>query len=229
MRFPVLSPAVLTVFLFFSPPAGAQEAGEEKEGSIPAVAQAQTQQTEGAAAGGDAASDSDGSRSEPLPEGEEILVKGGWIRIEKKGAERKGTYSVVSSSASAYEGEALEERQDARARRVEARPPPERADGGQAYRKKTLRCPKEKEAYLRELFRIAGINTIDVPFPLELLQALEETPGVLNLAPSLPLAWAGVPVAAGGIGVDPIRALGWDEGLRWAAEDLVRCNRNASH
>lgn len=162
---------------------------------------------------------------EPLPVGETIRVESGWIRVEPEDAEGGGTYSVV---AALREDEAPTSRE-----RVDSEGKPGRAsEGGETPRSgergEGIRCKGEKEAYLRQLFRIAGIQEIDVPYPLELLQALEQTPGVLVLAPTI-RSVGGALVLGGGsgsvAGVDPIRALAWDDALRMAANELVRCHR----
>ncbi len=89
------------------------------------------------------------------------------------------------------------------------------------------RCYAEKERYVSELFRIAGIWYFE--HPLDLLEALEETPG-LSLSPWVRFNLFGL--AAGGplfdgVGVQPVRPVGWDNDLRWVAEDLIACIRES--
>lgn len=84
-------------------------------------------------------------------------------------------------------------------------------------------CYAEQEAYTRELFRMAGIDSFD--HPLALLQILGETPG---LSPWVRFNIFGAPFLGPTNGVswiDPVRPIAWDEGLRWAAKDLTACVR----
>lgn len=84
-------------------------------------------------------------------------------------------------------------------------------------------CYEEQEAYTKELFRIAGIDSFD--HSLALLQILGETPG---LSPWVRFNLFGAPFLGPTNGVswiDPVRPIAWDEGLRWAAKDLTACVR----
>lgn len=84
-------------------------------------------------------------------------------------------------------------------------------------------CYEEQEAYTKELFRMAGIDSFD--HPLALLQILGETPG---LSPWVRFNIFGAPFLGPTNGVswiDPVRPIAWDEGLRWAAKDLTACVR----
>ena len=86
-------------------------------------------------------------------------------------------------------------------------------------------CFNEREAYAQNLFRIAGIWYFDRP--LELIEGIEETPG-LSWSPWVRFNLFGLPTGGplvSAVGVDPVRPVGWDEGLRWAAEDLIDCVR----
>lgn len=86
-------------------------------------------------------------------------------------------------------------------------------------------CHEEQEAYVRELFRMAGIWDFD--HPVALLMALGETPG---LSPWIRWNLFGAPFLGptSGVGVswtDPVRPIAWDDELRWAAKDLTACVR----
>ncbi|HWV38960.1 MAG TPA: hypothetical protein VN033_10850 [Vulgatibacter sp.] len=162
---------------------------------------------------------------EPPPVGRTIRTPHGWWRIESGEAEPGATGSFTAMRVPAPAPPAAPE-----ARAPAEAPPPAPAPEappapypGSAA--EGQRCFDEKEAYSRELFRIAGIWHFDRP--LELVEGLEATPG-LSLSPWVRfnvfgLATGGPLVSA--VGVDPVRPVGWDEGLRWAAEDLIDCIR----
>lgn len=86
-------------------------------------------------------------------------------------------------------------------------------------------CYGERERYVEELLRIAGID--DVEHPLALLEGLGMTPG---LSPWVRFNLFGLPGGGPWNGVswiDPVRPLAWDDGLRYAARDLERCMRRS--
>ncbi|AKU90109.1 hypothetical protein [Vulgatibacter incomptus] len=176
----------------------------------------------------------------PPPVGETIQIPGGWYRIESGPEEPGATGSLTVMKVPFPKPVA-----PAAPARAPAAPPapaqpaapseayPYSQPYAEAYPPASAyppaleeqRCWMEKEAYARELFRIAGIWYYERP--LELIQGVEETPG-LALSPWIRfnlfgLATGGPLVSA--VGVDPIRPVGWDEGLRWAADDLIQCIR----
>lgn len=177
---------------------------------------------------------------EPPPPGETIQVPEGWWRIESGEAEpgATGSYSVVKAmppappASAAAPAPAPPPAAAAPAAPTPApaaaqpAPPPSAEFVGSVVEQE--RCFREKEAYAHELFRIAGIWYFDRP--LELIEGLQETPGIA-LSPWVRFNLFGL--AAGGplvsaVGVDPVRPVGWDEGLRWAAEDLIDCIRTGA-
>lgn len=169
---------------------------------------------------------------EPPPPGETIRVPSGWWRIESGEEEEPGatgSFSVVRSTPPAPAPPAAAPAPAPQPPAAAAppypapAPPPSTAVVGSAAEQE--RCFNEKEAYASALFRIAGIWYFDRP--LELIEGLQESPG-LALSPWVRFNLFGL--AAGGpmvsaVGVDPVRPVGWDEGLRWAAEDLIDCIR----
>lgn len=172
------------------------------------------------------APDADASDDGPPP-GETVHLREGWYRVEPPGTPQEGFVGTLETgpqprrptpreAAPAKPRERLAP--GARLEELpEERPPPRRA--------RALDCEREQARYMEELFRIAGIWHF--PEALVLVQTLDATPGLMTQTPWLRFdlfglasagSWVGSPV-----GVDPIRPLGWDEGLRWAARDLVAC------
>jgi len=161
---------------------------------------------------------------EPPAPGETIQTPEGWWRIESGEEEpgATGSLTVMRVAAPVPAPVAPE------AAPPPPAPPPPGEVAAAPYPGSAVeqeRCFDEKEAYASELFRIAGIWYFDRP--LELIEGLQETPG-LSLSPWVRfnvfgLSTGGPLVSA--VGVDPVRPVGWDEGLRWAAEDLIDCIR----
>lgn len=159
----------------------------------------------------------------PPKVGERIEIPGGWYRIES-GAEEPGptgSFSVVATEELAPVSEAPGE--GAPAYRQEYAPAAGPAGEEQRLISFDDACYPQKEKVARELFRIAGIWYFDRP--LEWVEALQQHPA-LSLSPWVRFNLFGLAVGGPlgiGAGVDPIRALGWDEGLRWSANDLLDC------
>lgn len=164
---------------------------------------------------------------EPPSPGETIRTPEGWWRIESGEVEPGATGSLtVMRVAASVPAPATPVAPQAVPPPPVPAPPAEVAAApypGSSVEQE--RCFDEKEAYASALFRIAGIWYFDRP--LELIEGLAETPG-LSLSPWVRfnvfgLSTGGPLVSA--VGVDPVRPVGWDEGLRWAAEDLIDCVR----
>lgn len=156
-----------------------------------------------------------------LVPGQTVHMNEGWFRIEEPGTPEEGFVGTLEVGLQGGEEEAREEAPSPTPR------PPLEAPTVQPVLRRT--CREEENRYLRELFRIAGIWYF--PDALDLVEALDRVPGVA-LSPWLRFSlfgWASPGTQwTGPAGVDPIRPLAWDEGLRWAAEDLVRCASSAS-
>ena len=185
---------------------------------------------------------------EAPPPGATIEMREGWIRVESAPDDEEpgsGSFGVIHS-------EVLAQRRDDRLRTVpqpglragpgyERDEPRERVQADEpALRdepqdRRALReelvareaglgpCYVEREKYVKELFRIAGIDT-EVEHPLALLEALGSTPG---LSPWVRFNMFGMPGGGpwGATWIDPVRPLAWDDGLQWAGRDLERCMR----
>jgi len=186
---------------------------------------------------------------EAPPPGTTIELREGWIRVESAPDDEEpgsGSFGVIHS-------EALAQRPDDRVRTVpqpglragpgyrEAEPPRHREPAGppalrdEPQDRRALRdelvardaglgpCYVEREKYVKELFRIAGIEG-EVDHPLALLAALGDTPG---LSPWVRFNLFGLPGGGpwGASWIDPVRPLAWDDGLQWVARDLERCMR----
>lgn len=175
---------------------------------------------------------SEGARTEILPEpppvGARVEIPGGWYRVESGETEEgaTGSLSVVATpppAAPAPQQQATPQPPAMPQEQATAQHAPPPAAPQRPTSSLERPCFAEKNRYAKELFRIAGIWSFE--HPLALIEALEDTPG-LSLSPWVRFNLFGL--GAGGplvspVGVDPIRPLGWDEGLRWAADDLVRC------
>lgn len=155
--------------------------------------------------------------SGPVP-GETVWRNEGWYRVEPRGTPQEGFVGALEVGPSPWQTQAAPS-QARRERGMEEGPtlPVQKSQAPP--------CKQEQAKYLQELFRIAGIWYF--PEALDLVEALGANPGIETQSPWLRFnlfgltgagAWAGSVV-----GVDPIRPLGWDEGLRWAAKDLVAC------
>jgi len=162
----------------------------------------------------------------PPPVGERVDRYGGWYRIESGPEEPgpTGSFSVMPAQDPAP----VAEEPAVRAAPREAVPEPRRVRARPAGEEQRLispddACYAQKERVAKELFRIAGIWSFDRP--LEWVEVLQQHPA-LSLSPWVRFNLFGLAVGGPlgvGAGVDPIRALGWDEGLRWAADDLLDC------
>lgn len=146
----------------------------------------------------------------PIPVGQRIDLPEGWMRVEEEGAEDRevGSFSVVPSAsfeptARALGGAPVEAGPAAIG---EAALPPERQAA-------TRPCRAERGAYLRELWRLSGI---EVDSPEALLEGLEgDATGARTGFYWFALA------------TDPFRPLAWSSDLRDRARALERCVREA--
>ncbi|WP_373045826.1 hypothetical protein [Vulgatibacter sp.] len=180
---------------------------------------------------------------EAPPAGTTIQLREGWIRVESAPDDEEpgsGSFGVVTSEAMGltptqapgvrtepqpglragpgypqYE----EPRRDYRRRRQQQAP----TEGGGAPDPGA--CYEERESYVKELFRIAGIE--DVEHPLALIEGLNNTPG---LSPWVRFNLFGLPYGGPGpwtgvTWIEPLRPLAWDDGVQYAARELSECMR----
>ncbi|HVO21416.1 MAG TPA: hypothetical protein VMU15_19295 [Anaeromyxobacter sp.] len=135
----------------------------------------------------------------PVAVGERIELPEGWLRVEEQGVEDRdvGSFTVAASPAPRAPP----------ARAAEPAPSP-----GPAVRETPAppSCHAERGAYLRELWRMSGIEVDD---PEAVLRGLEaEGPGAAD-------------AYLFALSTDPVRALAWSSELRDRARDLARCVR----
>jgi len=176
---------------------------------------------------------------EAPPPGTTIRLPEGWIRVESAPPDEtpgSGSFGVIASEALAQRpppGIRTEPQPGLRAGpsyRERAAPPRAAPEDAPAARNRAAAealgpCYEEREAYVRELFRIAGLERVDRP--LALLEGLAATPGLspwvrFNL---FGIPSGGLPSGPGVTWIDPVRPLAWDDGLRWVAKDLEACMR----
>lgn len=155
--------------------------------------------------------EADGARVQVLgkavPVGARVELPEGWFRVEEEGIEERQVGSFAVLSASAASGAPAE---GAPARASTALSPPLPVNSGPTV---AGRCRAERAAYLRQLWREAGI---EVDHPDAVLEGLDPAHGGAALGP-----WEFGP------GGDPVRPLAWSSDLRDRARDLARCVREA--
>jgi hypothetical protein len=154
--------------------------------------------------------ESDGSRLEvlgkPVPVGERIVLPEGWMRVEEQGVEDRavGSFGVVaagSTTTAPRPGADVLSSQAGEQSAAGLRPPAAPA------------CRRERAAYLRELWRLSGIEFDE---PDALLEGLEGD----ALGARTGFYWFA-------LATDPFRPLAWSSDLRDRAEELARCVREA--
>jgi hypothetical protein len=157
---------------------------------------------------------------EPVRVGETIELPEGYIRVEEQGTEDRnvGSFSVVPARSMTPTASALAA-QPAGSRGALAgspgapSPSPEDAASARFVRVRgDGPCRAERSAYLKDLWKMSGIEVSD---PDALLLGLEGEQG----------AAAGFYWFA--LATDPFRPLAWSSDLRARAEALARCVRDA--
>jgi hypothetical protein len=160
--------------------------------------------------------------SGPQP-GETVMLNEGWYRVEPRGIPQEGFVGALEVGPAALPPPQVRQEAPLRQPAEESSQPGWESQRG--WEAQAPRCRQEQARYLQELFRIAGIWYY--PEALDLVEALGAIPGVETGTPWLRFNFFGLASAGAwtgsAVGVDPIRPLGWDEGLRWAAKDLVAC------
>jgi len=135
----------------------------------------------------------------PVAIGERVDLPEGWFRVEEQGVEDRDVGSFTVSAAPALQAPP--------ARAPAPAPPPPAPQGAQPPP-----CHAERGAYLRELWRMSGIEVDDHEAILRGLEA--EGPGAAD-------------AYLFALSTDPVRPLAWSSELRALARDLARCVRRS--
>lgn len=159
----------------------------------------------------------DGARaeilSEPLPVGKRIELPEGWFEVEEQGTEdgQVGSFTVAVATA--------EPSPEAPPPLASAGPGTERPPAASAAAvlpatpSAAASCRAQRNAYLREVWKEAGIEVED---PEALIEGLDAG----TSGPATAYYWFALQV-------DPFRSLAWSSDLRGLAGELVRCMRAA--
>ena len=142
--------------------------------------------------------------AQPVRVGERVELPEGWYRVEEAGPEDQeiGSFSVVAA------GSAFAATSPYAPATVE----PDPSGPGDAPRAQRSVCRAERSAYLAELWREMGIESVRAP--LEVMEGLEGE----AFAPGLSKWWLALTT-------DPFRPLAWSSELRSRADALARCTR----
>jgi len=136
--------------------------------------------------------------NKPLVVGQRVELPEGWFRVEEQGVEDREVGSFTVSAAPALQAPPARAPAPAPGPAVKVAPPPP--------------CHAERGAYLRELWRMSGIEVDD---PEGILRGLEaEGPGAAD-------------AYLFALSTDPVRPLAWSSELRARARDLARCVRRS--
>lgn len=155
---------------------------------------------------------------QPVRVGETIELPEGFIRVEEKGTEDRnvGSFSVVPAESLRASAVALAARPPASRVSLAGSVEDEGGEAGAAGAPRFVRvrgdgaCRAERSAYLRDLWRLSGIEVAD---PDALLLGLESGGGERSGFYWFALA------------TDPFRPLAWSSELRSRADALARCAR----
>ncbi len=150
----------------------------------------------------------------PVAVGQRIELPEGWFRVEEQGVEDRdvGSFSVEAAPSEASPAAPSETSPTAPAPTAAAEPPPapEAIPPAPSGPPPQPACTAERSAYLKELWRMSGI---DVDDPAALLRGLQSSRVGAGDAYVLALS------------SDPVRPLAWSSDLRARARELVRCVR----
>lgn len=139
----------------------------------------------------------------PVAVGERVDLPEGWFRVEEQGVEDRdvGSFTVEAAPSEASPAPPP----------AAAEPPPApEAMAPAPTEPSPPACTAERSAYLKELWRMSGI---DVDDPAALLRALESSRAGAGDAYVFALS------------SDPVRPLAWSSDLRARARELVHCVR----
>jgi hypothetical protein len=142
----------------------------------------------------------------PVAVGERIELPEGWFRVEEQGVEDRdvGSFTVEAAPSEASPAS------PAQAAAAEPPPAPEAMPPAPTGPPPQPACTAERSAYLKELWRMSGI---DVDDPAALLRGLESS------------RWGASDAYVLALSADPVRPLAWSSALRARARELVRCVR----
>lgn len=145
----------------------------------------------------------------PVRVGERIELPEGFLRVEEEGTEDRqvGSFTVVPAETLRPTAVALADSH--RAATDQAHPAPEAVAPPEAP--VSPACRRERAAYLRELWKVSGIEVDD---PVAVLEGLEAG----AQGPASGFYWFA-------LATDPFRPLAWSSDLRARADALARCAR----